>query len=93
VSARIHCADSEAVGATGSDGSSPFERMKRYGKYQRRAGENVQYGKSDPTEIVKKIYESAGRRRNMFRTHYKEVGIAFCEDPNYGWKTVIEYAD
>lgn len=93
VAAKIHCEDSGADGQTGSDGSTPFERMKRYGKYAKRAGENVQYGESDPTEIIKKVYKSAGRRRNMFRPQFNEVGIAFCEDEQFGFKTVIEYAD
>jgi len=45
--AKDHIQDmgpSGATGHTGTDGSSPFERMERYTKLEGSSGENISYG-------------------------------------------------
>jgi len=92
VAAKLHCEDAGADHHTGSDGSTPFERMKRLGKYSITAGEIIEHGNSDPAKIVKKLYKHHSNRRNMMKTMYKEVGIAQCEVPEEGLRTVFVYA-
>eukprot|EP00756_Hemistasia_phaeocysticola_P055930 Hpha_TRINITY_DN31936_c0_g1::TRINITY_DN31936_c0_g1_i1::g.21940::m.21940 len=56
---RDHCRDHGAKGTTGhagSDGSTPGERTKRYGKWLGKVGENIQYGGSPSgRDIVKQL--------------------------------------
>lgn len=48
-------ANTGKIGHNGSDGSSPFDRMNRYGKWLIKAGENCAYGTKTGKEIVAQL--------------------------------------
>ena len=53
--AKDHAEDqgeTSSTGHTGRDGSSPFDRLTRYGEWQKTAGENIDYGNNDARRIV-----------------------------------------
>lgn len=81
-----------ANGHTGSDGSDPFSRMNRFGKWHRTAAENMEWGNNDAKSIIKHLFTSAGHRRNMLNSDFGATGIAFCSDPDYRYRTVLVYA-
>ena len=58
------------TGHNGTDGSTPFTRMKKYGSYGGTAGENISYGKTDANAIILQLYiddgvPSRGHRTNL----------------------------
>ena len=71
------------VGHAGTDGSSPFDRIKRYGSYMT-AGENIDYGCSSAREIVVSLLvddgvESRGHRKNIMNKNYTTVGVGYAD--------------
>jgi uncharacterized protein YkwD len=88
---------SGATGHSGSDGSSPFDRMNRYGKWQVIAGENIAYGSGDARGIVIQLIvddgvASRGHRDNIFKPSFKVVGIGVGPHPKYGTVCVQDFA-
>jgi uncharacterized protein YkwD len=63
--ALSHCLDTKANGHTGGDGSTVGQRVERYGQWKRRVAENIAYGESDAQNILLRLYESPGHRRNL----------------------------
>jgi len=85
------------TGHTGSDGSSPFDRMSRYGEWQVTAGENCAYGgKSGKEHIDQLIIDdgvaSRGHRHNIFNEKFKMVGIAVGGHKAYGTACIQDFA-
>lgn len=77
------------VGHSGSDGSSPFTRMGRYGKWHKTAGENISFGKKNAREIVIQLIvddgvSSRGHRKNIFNCNFKRIGVGFGPHVRYG---------
>ena len=69
------------VGHTGRDGSSPFDRMNRYGKWLSTAGENIDYGYNQADLIVLSLLvddgvADRGHRTNILNKNFKVVGVA-----------------
>ena len=88
---------SGATGHSGSDGSSPFDRMNRYGKWATTAGENAAYGASDARGIVIQLIvddgvSSRGHRANIFNEAFKAVGVGVGPHPKYGTVCVQDFA-
>ena len=88
--AADHAADLASGGATshtGADGSSPFDRISRYGRWSGTAAENLAFGMAeDPAAearsrtiqlIVDDGVPSRGHRDNMFNPSFKWLGVAF----------------
>jgi len=73
--ARDHVKDMGPSGATGhdgTDGSSPWDRIKRYTEFEANGGsENVSYGTDDPRGVIIQLaiddgVPSRGHRTNIF---------------------------
>lgn len=72
--ARDHVNDMGVVGKTGhtgTDGSTPGARMKRYTELKGLSGENIQYGVADPETVIDSLIiddgvPDRGHRTNIF---------------------------
>lgn len=93
-------ADQSQTGATdhaGGDGSSPFERMDRYGTWEKTAGENIDYGNSVARRVVLSLLiddgvPSRGHRKNLLNPDFRVVGIACGTHPVYRHMCVLDFA-
>lgn len=98
--ARDHVKDIGEKGKTGhrgSDGSSPFDRMNRYGKWGIYAGENIDYGNDIPRHILFSLIiddgvPSRGHRNNIFNEKFMVIGVAFGKHKVYNWICVMEFS-
>jgi choloylglycine hydrolase len=98
--ARDHVRDTGPVGTmghAGSDGSEPADRVRRYGKWSGRVGENIAYGGMDAREFVIRLIvddgvADRGHRANVFNPRYRLAGVAFDWHREYGTMCVITYA-
>jgi len=82
-------------GHTGSDGSSPYDRISRSGKWRGSAAENIAYGATEAEEIVAGWIvddgvASRGHRTNIFKREMSVVGIA--SGPHRGFDHVVVVA-
>ncbi|UTC63081.1 CAP domain-containing protein [Treponema sp. OMZ 787] len=87
------------IGHYGSDGSSPFDRMNRYGKWLITAGENCAYGPKTGKEIVAHLLiddgvPDRGHRINILKKEFKKVGIGYNDTGKapYGAVSVMDFA-
>lgn len=81
-----------ALGHAGSDKSTPFDRMNRYGKWSGLAGENIMYGGNDAIGIMAGLIKSPLHRKNIFTKEFTVVGASCGTHKVYGVMTVINYA-
>lgn len=100
LAAKDHAEDqseTSETGHTGRDGSSPFDRIERYGQWLSTAGENIDYGHNDARRIVLSLLiddgvASRGHRENIFNPRFKVVGIACATHKKYRYMCVIDLA-
>ena len=81
IAARLHSADmacNDFFSHTGSDGSSPADRIMRQGYSGYYFGENIAAGYSTPESVVNAWMNSAGHRANILNTNYTEIGIGYA---------------
>jgi uncharacterized protein YkwD len=71
----------------GSDGSTPWDRVKRTGYNAKLAAENVGTGQVSFDEVMKGWQDSAGHKQNLLLTDATEMGIALVQDPKTEFKT------
>jgi hypothetical protein len=98
--ARDHVRDmgpSGAIGHRGFDDSTSGERANRYGKWVRKAAENIAYGSDDPREIVMRLLiddgiASRGHRQNIFDDDFYAAGVSFGYHDQFETMTVIIFA-
>ncbi len=85
-----------AVGHTGSDGSRPSERMRRYARW-RATGEVIAYGPNRAEDVVLQLIiddgvPDRGHRRILFSSAYTEAGAACAPHPVWRQVCVIDFA-
>ena len=71
----------------GSDGSNPWDRVKRAGYNARLAAENVGTGQTTIDEVFKGWKESPGHNKNLLLADAEHMGIALVQDPKTEFKT------
>ncbi len=69
----------------GSDGSSPFDRMKRVGYNYKTAGENVAAGYDSVTDVMVGWMNSEGHRANILDSSFTQLGVGYQSDSNGRW--------
>lgn len=70
----------------GSDGSNPWDRVKRAGYKARLAAENVGTGQVDFNEVMKGWEESPGHNKNLLLQDADHMGVALVQDPKTEFK-------
>ena len=99
-SALTHVLDMGPTGGRGHrgrNGSQPWDRMARFGKWGGRAGENIDYGVRDARAIVVRLIvddgvSSRGHRKNIFSRDFRVAGAASGFHATYGAMCVIDFA-
>jgi uncharacterized protein YkwD len=71
----------------GSDGSNPWDRVKRTGYKARLAAENVGTGQVDFQEVLKGWRASPGHNKNLLLPEASEMGLALVQDPKTEFKS------
>jgi uncharacterized protein YkwD len=84
-------------GHAGSDGSSSWQRLERYGRWSGVIGENISYGaESARAAVVNLVIDDGvpgrGHRLDLFEPRYRLAGAAFGPHPYFGSICVIELA-
>ncbi|MFE9926546.1 CAP domain-containing protein [Streptomyces sp. NPDC005774] len=84
--AQKHSEDMAASGSmshTGSDGSSPDDRITRAGYSWSTYGENVAYGYSTPEQVMAGWMASPGHKENILNCAFKEIGVGLAQPGDY----------
>ncbi|MFG2140963.1 CAP domain-containing protein [Streptomyces sp. NPDC048650] len=68
---------------TGSDGSSPEDRITSAGYNWNAYGENVAYGYSTPESVMDGWMSSPGHKRNILDCSFKEIGVGLAQPGDY----------
>lgn len=100
LAAKDHVRDTGPKGITGhrgSDGSQPFDRMNRHGKWLRSAGENISYGNDQGRDVVIQLIvddgvAGRGHRKNIYNPAFEVVGIACGAHRGFGIMCVQTFA-
>lgn len=71
----------------GSDGSNPWDRVKRVGYNAKLAAENVGTGQTTIDEVLKGWQTSPGHNKNLLLGDAEHMGIALVQDPKTEFKT------
>ena len=71
----------------GSDGSNPWDRVKRAGYNAKVAAENVGTGQATIDEVMKGWQDSPGHNKNLLLSDAEHMGIALVQDPKTEFKT------
>ncbi len=90
LAAKAHSRDlakNDRISHYGSDGSSPWDRVKRTGYAAKLAAENVGTGQASFDEVMKGWRESDGHNKNLLLADARHIGIALVQDQNSEFKT------
>ncbi|MCB1522269.1 MAG: CAP domain-containing protein [Hyphomicrobiaceae bacterium] len=71
----------------GSDGSNPWDRVKRTGFKARLAAENVGTGQVTFEEVMKGWRNSPGHNKNLLLADAEQMGLALVYDPKTEFKS------
>lgn len=84
--AQAHSKDMAAhqnMSHTGSDGSSPGDRIQGAGYSWSTYGENVAYGYTTPESVMAGWMASPGHKRNILDCSFKEIGVGLAQPGSY----------
>lgn len=89
-------ARSGAVAHTGGDGSSPSDRMRRYGRWSA-TGEAIAYGPNRAEDVILQLIvddgvPDRGHRRILFNPVYELIGVACAPHPVWREVCVLDFA-
>lgn len=88
--ARAHSRDLakwDRISHFGSDGSNPWDRVKRAGYHAKLAAENVGTGQATIEEVIKGWQASPGHNKNLLLPDARHMGIALVQDSKTEFKT------
>ncbi|MGW7241512.1 CAP domain-containing protein [Streptomyces sp. NPDC054804] len=68
---------------TGSDGSSPGDRITSAGYTWSAYGENVAYGYATPEQVMAAWMGSPGHKANILNCTFKEIGVGLAQPDSY----------
>lgn len=88
--ARVHSRDLakwDRISHYGSDGSNPWDRVKRAGYNAKLAAENVGTGQANIEEVMKGWQASPGHNKNLLLADAEHMGIALVQDTKTEFKT------
>lgn len=87
----------EQTGHNGTDGSSPFDRISKYGTWSITSAENIDYGNNKAEKIVMSLLiddgvASRGHRLNILNKDFKFVGVSAGDHKLYKHMFVMDFA-
>jgi len=88
--AKAHARDLakwDRISHFGSDGSNPWDRVKRTGYNASLAAENVGTGQVTFEEVLRGWKNSAGHNKNLLLPDARHAGLALVQDPRTEFKT------
>ena len=88
--AKMHSRDLakwDRISHFGSDGSNPWDRVKRSGYKARLAAENVGTGQASLDEVMAGWKKSPGHNKNLLLRDAEHMGIALVQAPNTEFRT------
>lgn len=79
-----------------TDGSTPSQRMKRYGFNYRTCGENIYAGQDDALGVLLVLLidegvKDVGHRKNILSAEFDEIGVARRPHKNYDYNVVQDF--
>jgi uncharacterized protein YkwD len=98
--ARDHVRDQGSSGSSqhkGSDGSQPWDRVNRYGIWEKSIAENIACGSDKARYIVMFLIiddgvSSRGHRKNIFNPDFRVIGVACGHHATYRAVCVTTFA-